>query len=340
MPGRVAKRPENRTVPAYLLVGFLGSGKTTLLGKLISWCIESGFKPGLIINEFGAAWIDSQTVRQEGMPLSEISGGCVCCTADEDLIPALTDMAANPEVDLILVEASGLADPADILDELTDPMLWEWVEVGGVISVVDASRFRQLIEITELAQRQVEYADLLILNKCDLVQSEDRAALEKQLAELAPQAKIFPAEGGLPYAGVEAILAYSLQSGRKGHQLQPQIDHNLKTHAGAAYVEPMPAHEHSYAQLSVHTLQFDLEQPLNKANFELFLKNLPPTVYRAKGFVKIQDDPRPHIFQHMPGFTKVLPFERSQIPTWRGVFIGQDMDESWLATKLAECRVK
>ncbi|MBO0791545.1 MAG: GTP-binding protein, partial [Ktedonobacteraceae bacterium] len=167
----------DQRVPVYVLVGFLGSGKTTVLGEMIGWCVERGLKPGLIINEFGEVSVDGEALREEGLAMTELTDGCVCCTAGEDLVPAIMEMARRPDVDLVFLEATGLADPADMLDELTDPALWQKTLVGGIISVMDSKRIIELAGNLELARRQIEFADVLVMNKCDLIDQAWRQAL-------------------------------------------------------------------------------------------------------------------------------------------------------------------
>ncbi len=349
--GEIGRRRAGEAIPAFILVGFLGSGKTTLLGRLISWCVANGLMPGLILNEIGAAWIDGEAVRREGLELTELSEGCVCCAADDELGPALTQMAENPKIDLILLEASGLADPADMLDALTDPSLWKTIEVAGIISVVDSHRFEALSAQTNLARRQVRYADVLVMNKCDLIDPDQRETLKTSLTEIAPRAHIFPAENGLPYAGIEAVLDYSLQVGRKRQQAQEQYiaralklpSFDLKVLDGGENHNNEDGHNHSdeahgHAHLSIHVASFDLEAPVDLILFEAWLRSLPKTVYRAKGFVKVKDSDLLHTFQHMPGYTKVLPLATYRPPALRGVFIGQDLDEAWLAMRLRDCQ--
>ncbi len=328
-------KSEVKKVNAYVLVGFLGSGKTTLMGKLIGWCVDNGLTPGLIVNEFGAISIDGEMIKQEGMMLSELSNGCICCTAEGDVIPALIQMAAHPKVDLILLEASGLADPADMLDELTDPALWESVNVGGIISVVDALRFEDLSEKTKLAARQVEYSDILILNKIDLIGEQDVADLRDILAKLNPNAQIFPAVQGLPEAGVQAILDLSAELGAGQVAAKPEP----KAH-DHAHDHDHEGHDHRDAHMSLHTLDFDFDFKLNKDKFERFLKNLPADIYRAKGFMWVEGDERPYVFQQMPGYVRVIPFQRHRPSMMRGVFIGQNLDKEWIRQQLEACRVE
>jgi G3E family GTPase len=331
----VARSQNNKRVPGYVLVGFLGSGKTTVLSQLIEWCVNNKLKPGLIINEFGDISIDGEAVRQVGLQMTELTSGCVCCTAGEEMTLALIKMASRPDIDLIFLEATGLADPADMLDELTELFLWESVEVGGIISVVDSKRFVELSEDVELARRQVEYADVLVMNKCDLISQERRDALAAFLPTLAPNAKIFAAEEGQPYEGVEALLAHSLSIGWERHQPEQS------THQGHARHEHDHEHHnhdhHGHAHESIHNVNFPLDKPLNKLLFEQFLASLPSTVYRAKGFVSFTDDEDTFLFQHFPGYSSIKPFPLHDHSLKRGIFIGQNLDKEWIAKKLNAC---
>lgn len=315
--------------PAYVLVGFLGSGKTTVLGQLIEWCVARGLKPGLIINEFGDISIDGEALRQEGMPMTELSSGCVCCTAGEDMVLSLLDMTTRPDIDLIVLEATGLADPADMLDELTDPFLWQRVEVGGILSVVDSKRITDLHTISALTRRQIEYADILIMNKCDLISEEQRAAVQNQLSTLAPNARIFPAEQGLPHAGVEAVLAQSLVAGRTRFRQEADEKH---------HAQHEHEHEHGHAHASIHSALFSLEQPLDREAFEQFLENLPDSIYRAKGFVLFAHEPDPFLFQYLPGYARMTRFPLHDRSFLQGVFIGHNLDKARLYRQLQRCQ--
>ncbi|HEX4205221.1 MAG TPA: GTP-binding protein [Ktedonobacteraceae bacterium] len=343
----VVKAQEQRRVPAYVLVGFLGSGKTTVLSQLIEWCVNAGLKPGLIINEFGDISIDGEEVRQVGLQMTELTSGCVCCTASGDMTQALIEMASRPDVDLIFLEATGLADPADMLDELTEFFLWQCVEVGGIISVVDSKRFVELSEDNELARRQVAYADVLVMNKCDLITQEWRDALADTLPILAPYAKIFAAREGLPEEGVEALLVHALAIGRERHQPAPADDHEQQMHVTPAehshhdhhdHDEHDHDHAHGQAHESIHTVSFPLDQPLDRNRFEQLLESLPNTVYRAKGFVSFVGKKATFLFQYFPGYIHIRAFPLHDRSLQRGVFIGQHLEKAWLAEQLDACR--
>jgi G3E family GTPase len=325
---QVARLQPGKRVPAYVLVGFLGSGKTTVLAQLIEWCVDNHLKPGLIINEFGDISIDGEAVRQVGMQMTELTNGCVCCTAGMEMTMSLMEMASRPDIDLIFLEATGLADPADMLDELTEPFLWECVEIGGIISVVDSKRFIELAEDVELARHQVEYADVLVMNKCDLISREWRDALAAYLPVLAPHAKIFQAEEGQPYEGVEALLSYALSVGRGKHQ-NGHEKHEHHNHE---------EHEHGHAHESIHSMGFPLDIPVDRRLFERFIEGLPQTVYRAKGFVMFLNNKQTFLFQYVPGSLYIKAFSIADHSLLRGVFIGQNLEKEWLANKLIACQ--
>lgn len=340
------KRADQR-VPVYVLVGFLGSGKTTVLGEMLGWCVEQGLKPGLIINEFGDVSIDGEALRDEGLAMTELTDGCVCCTAGEELVPAILEMARRPDVDLVFLEATGLADPADMLDELTDPFLWQKVTVGGVISVMDSKRIIELAGNLELARRQIEFADVLLMNKCDLIGQEWRQALLEWVPRYAPKARVFAAVEGLPEEGVETLLLHALHLGeaRFERDIVPQGQESHAHHAHDEHHDHERHHErehahneHGHAHESLHTVSFPLDQPVVRARFEHFLGELPEEVYRAKGFVTFVDDPQAiHVFQFTPGFLRIRPFKLQRRELLRGVFIGQNLEKAGLAEQLQAC---
>ncbi|WP_040445307.1 CobW family GTP-binding protein [Ktedonobacter racemifer] len=272
------KRADQR-IPVYVLVGFLGSGKTTVLGEMLGWCVEQGLKPGLIINEFGDVSIDGEALRDEGLAMTELTDGCVCCTAGEELVPAILEMARRPDVDLVFLEATGLADPADMLDELTDPFLWQKVTVGGVISVMDSKRIIELAGNLELARRQIEFADALIMNKCDLIDQEWRQALLEWVPRYAPKARVFAAVEGLPEEGVETLLLHALHLGKArferdivpqgqeshAHHAHDEHDEHEHYHAHDEHDEYEHYHAHGHAHESLHTVSFPLDQLVVRA---------------------------------------------------------------------------
>lgn len=330
MEGLNTTRQERKRVPVYILVGFLGSGKTTVLSELVQWSLEHKLKPGLIVNEFGEVSIDGEAIRQEGLAMTELTNGCVCCTAGDELAPAVMEMVARSDIDLILVEATGLADPADMLDELTDPTLWETVEVAGMICVLDSKRFIDLADDLVLARHQVQFADVLVMNKCDLIDQQWQEALESALHQLAPTARIFAAEDGVPSEGIEALLSHALDVGRQ-QQWQEQDTHVYGTSHDHE-------HKHGEAHESIHACRFLLDKPLERAHFEQFLHSLPKTVYRAKGFVTLAGSTEAFVFQYLPDFVFIQSFPLRNRSLLQRVFIGRNLDKEWIAMQLQACQ--
>jgi G3E family GTPase len=249
-------------------------------------------------------------------------------------------MASRPDIDLILVEATGLADPADMLDELTDPLLWEKVEIGGIISVLDSKRFVDLSDSVEIARRQVQFADVLVMNKCDLIDEEWRGALELALPKLAPQARIFAAENGVPYEGIEVLLSHARLIGQQRHEqrLKSSMTQECQHHDHSCEEHEHDHHQHGAAHESIHTCSFALDRPVERKSFEQFLEQLPGTVYRAKGFVTFSEErAETFVFQYMPGFVFIKAFPLRDRSLLRGVFIGLNLDKEWLANQLHAC---
>jgi G3E family GTPase len=181
--------------PISIITGYLGSGKTTLLSQLLK--DESQQKTAVLVNEFGNVGLDHHLLRQIDERTRLISKGCVCCTVREDLIKELKDLLNQdqngelPGLERVVIETSGLADPAPILFTiLSDPVLQHHYEVEHIITTVDAVNARLQLEHHPETLKQIAVADKLIVTKTDLVTDEAREALVRELSLLNPTAKI------------------------------------------------------------------------------------------------------------------------------------------------------
>jgi len=154
--------------------------------------------------------------------------------------------------------------------------------------------------------------------------------LKSALHELAPTARIFAAEGGLPFEGIEALLSHALEVGQQ-RQWQEQDVHN---HALSHDHE----HQHGETHESIHTCSFILDKPVERAHFEQFLHGLPKTVYRAKGFVTFVGNAETFVFQYLPGYVFIQSFPLRNRSLLQGVFIGQNLDKEWIAMQLWACQ--
>ena len=151
-----------------LLFGFLGSGKTTLLRHILGE--RGGDRPmAVIVNEFGEVGVDGEVIAGDNVNLVELTSGCLCCTLRGSLMSAVEELREKAAVEQIVVEATGVASPGDMLEDLNDSKLAHELDVGPLVTVVDAPKFTRLQQMLgEFYEDQVENADVLVLNKIDL----------------------------------------------------------------------------------------------------------------------------------------------------------------------------
>jgi G3E family GTPase len=305
----------NPRLPVYILTGFLGSGKTTLLQNLLNYCQGRGLKVGLLVNDFGTVNVDALLLsaaqeKRERVELRQLSGGCACCTVSRELVIDLLEMTLTYELDLIIIEASGIADPLDLLDQITTPALLRRMFPAGVISVVDAARFVDLSRTMPLVQRQTQFADVLILNKRDLLDEAGYTQALSHLQSLNPGVAIYPTT----YAEVDPALL-----------LSPLETRLLNS--------PHGEHEHP----TFHAFEYSLTSPMNRERFEAWVAGLSPEVLRAKGFVKFTGDPYLYLLQYLPGQSAITPLEPDPTTNTQLIFIGLSLNPSELQIALDNC---
>jgi G3E family GTPase len=238
---------------------------------------------------------------------------------------------------LLLVEATGLADPAEMLDKLTEPALWRTVEMGGVISVVDSRKWLDYARTLPLARRQVEFADMLVMSKTDLTTAEQQATLREKLQETAPRATIYESNNGKLNVPPDDLLAYSLDIGRRKKALrQHLLTREVKPKLGFLEKPTLPPELNvpldpvADSHRAFNTISFETGEPVERAAFERFLNDLPPHIYRAKGFVRLKGEEAPYLFQYTPGIAR-LTMHSPYLPVLlRAIFIGLNLDETAL----------
>jgi G3E family GTPase len=178
------------TIPVTIISGFLGAGKTTLVNHLLAGCGDA--RIGIIVNEFGEVGIDGQLIVADEQPLIEITNGCVCCTVRKDLSTAVSQLLAQSvgKVDRLIIETSGLADPAPVLQTfLADAELLQRVELESVVTVVDAHHVRLHLD-DGIVQEQIAFADVIVLNKVELIGPDELVQLQRDLRRLNPAAAV------------------------------------------------------------------------------------------------------------------------------------------------------
>jgi len=171
-------------IPVTILTGFLGAGKTTLLNRILTE--QHGLKIAVIENEFGEVGIDHELVINADEELFEMNNGCICCTVRGDLIRILGNlMKRKDKFDHILIETTGLADPGPVVQTFfVDEQIKEKLYVNGVVTLVDAKHILQHIDENDEAAEQIAFADVLLLNKCDLVSEADLVGLENRIRDV------------------------------------------------------------------------------------------------------------------------------------------------------------
>ena len=171
-------------IPVTILTGFLGAGKTTLLNRILTE--QHGLKIAVIENEFGEVGIDHELVINADEELFEMNNGCICCTVRGDLIRILGNlMKRKDKFDHILIETTGLADPGPVVQTFfVDEQMKEKLFVNGVVTLVDAKHILQHIDENDEAAEQIAFADVILLNKCDLVSEADLVSLENRIRDV------------------------------------------------------------------------------------------------------------------------------------------------------------
>jgi len=307
---------EAAKIPVTVLTGFLGSGKTTLLNRLLSRPAMAG--AAVIVNEFGEVGLDHLLIEASEEQFTLLDNGCICCTVRGDLVETLKELerrsreGETPPLRRVVIETTGLADPAPILHTLiAEPELAARFRIGGVVTTVDAVNGLVTLERHGEAAKQVAVADHLLVTKTDLASPEMVAALGRRLDALAPTAGRGVASNG--EADFEALDALAEDEAGKEAQLAtwlkkaadlPAHEHD---HAGHECGPDCDHHHHHAHDHGIRSYSFVIEEPVDWALFARWLDYVAmlkgEDMLRVKGLVCRADDPaRPmvlHGVQHV-----------------------------------------
>jgi len=318
-------------VRATILSGFLGAGKTTLLNHIIRQ--SQGRKIAVLVNDFGAINIDSDLIESREEFQLNLTGGCICCTIQKDLFSSVVTLLKQKEKpEHLIVECSGAADPAQVLGTLSASFLRFHLHVDGLFTVIDAD---QLLEIKDpehsrLAQQQIRAANLLILNKTDLVDDPKLQQVKQYIRKLSPQAVMLPTtKCRVP---VNLILGFRDLPELKAPSQDTGMDVHVHEAPGAAAgVDILPElpqdrpENNTTHDLVFESWSFTSQKPFSKTALKALLNQISPEIIRAKGFV-FWDDPEDPLAQlNIVGRWVALEgyFKKEHLPLeTRLVFIG------------------
>jgi G3E family GTPase len=272
-------------VPLTILTGFLGAGKTTLLNRILRG--DHGLRMAVMVNDFGAINIDAELIVGVEDDLLSLSNGCICCSLRDDLAAAARELLRRPDPpEYLVIEASGVSDPVKVALTFLQPEMRELVRIDSLITVVDAEHVRDTLVYERLIHDQITAADIIVLNKIDLVTDLDRASIQADIQRIAPRARVLPA------VEADAPLNLLLDIGRTNMPRDIASDRADDDELG---------HRHGDHGAAFSTWHSETDLPLSLRAVQRHLKRLPTGVFRAKGVLYLADLPEARAIVQLVG---------------------------------------
>ncbi|WP_204138008.1 GTP-binding protein [Halomicronema sp. CCY15110] len=312
-------------IPTTVLTGYLGAGKTTLLNYILT--AQHGKRIAVIVNEFGEVGIDNQLVIDSDEEIFEMNNGCICCTVRSDLIRIVSNLMERAEdFDYLMIETTGLADPAPVIQSFfVDEVMRSRLMLDAIVTVVDAKYIWEHWDSSE-AQEQIAFADVILLNKVDLVSPPILEELEQRIRSMNAIAKIHPTQHC--QLSLDTVLGVGAFDLKNALSVDPEfLDED--------------AHDHD---ATVASISIQSSGVVNGDHFNRWLYQLVqargPDLFRMKGILDMDNADRRFVFQgvHMtldgrPG----RPWQPGETRRNELVFIGRDLDKAELQRGFSEC---
>jgi G3E family GTPase len=290
--------------PITLITGPLGSGKTTLLRHILDRVRK---KIAILMNEFGEIAIDRKTIEGKNIQIAELDGGCVCCSLQGEFEAAVNEVIDAVDPEMIVVETTGVAEPDALIFDIQESL--PRVRLDGVVTIADADAMIRFPHLGHTSRMQIGDADTILLNKVDLVSSEELGKVKEKIHCLNEVAPILETQR----CRVDPELLFGIARER---EIQP----------------PQHIHEFEFGSFCYTT-----ETLFDKQRFEAFAEHLSGKIYRAKGFVRFPEGPC--LFNYVGGRWELEPFLEE---TTALVFIGREVEseEATILEELKNCELE
>ncbi|MSO68604.1 MAG: GTP-binding protein [Pseudolabrys sp.] len=339
--------PSPAKIPVTVLTGYLGAGKTTLLNRILSE--PHGKKYAVIVNEFGEIGIDNELVVNADEEVFEMNNGCICCTVRGDLVRIIDGlMRRKGKFDAIIVETTGLADPAPVAQTFfMDEAVGAKTKLDAVITVADARWLKDRLKDAPEAKNQIAFADVILLNKTDLVSEAELAEIEARIRGINPYARLHRTQ--------RANIALDEVLGRNAFDLDRILDIEpafleVDGHDHDHHHDHGHDHHHHHGGLKhyhdedMQSISIKTDKPLNPDKFFPWVQDLVATegkgILRCKGILSFKDDPERFVFQ---GVHMILDGDHQR--AWKAdekrdsrlVFIGRKLPEDKIRKGFESC---
>jgi G3E family GTPase len=335
-------------IPVTVLTGYLGAGKTTLLNRILSE--PHGKKFAVIVNEFGEIGIDNDLVVNADEEIFEMNNGCICCTVRGDLVRIIDGlMRRKGKFDAIIVETTGLADPAPVAQTFfMDEQVGAKTKLDAVVTVADAKWLKDRLKDAPEAKNQIAFADVILVNKTDLVTKDELADVDARIRGINPYARLHHTQRS--NIAIDEVLGRNAFDLDRILEIEPEFlhgdghghDHHQHDHGHDHH------HHHGglkhYHDEDMQSVALRTDKQLDPDKFFPWIQDLVakdgPSILRCKGILSFKNDPDRFVFQ---GVHMILdgdhqrPWKEGEKRESRIVFIGRNLPEEKIKSGFENC---